>query len=262
MEQTGNAPPEFNSLPVRRVEGSRPLRWLAAGWRDLLRAPVPSLSFGITFAVVGYLLIGVAASHPHLVTSAVSGFFLIAPFLALGLYQISRRLEAGQAATLPDAMTAWRGNPSIGLFAVLLAFVLISWERISAILFALSYSGGIPTLDNLFYTLFLSGEHVGFALSYVIAGGLLAVLVFAFSVVSVPAMLDQRCDTVTAIVTSLRATRGNEPAMALWAVLIVALVLAGFATAFLGLVVVMPLLGHATWHAYRDLVEPAAAPKE
>ena len=83
-------------------------------------------------------------------------------------------------------------------------------------------------------------------------------LVFAFSVVSVPAMLDQRCDTITAMVTSLHAARGSVPAMALWAALIVGLVGLGFATAFLGLIVLMPLLGHATWHAYRDLVQPAA----
>lgn len=256
MEHTENIQREFNSLPVRQVAANRPFQWLAAGWRDLIRAPRQSLSFGLAFALVGFLLIGLGASQPHLVTSAVSGFFLIGPFLALGLYQISRRLERSQPVSLKDAMVAWQGNYSLGLFAALLAFALISWERISAILFALLYSGNIATLDNLAYTLFLSGEHVGFALAYIVVGGILAVLVFAFSVVAVPAMLDQRCDTITAMVTSLQAARGNVPAMALWAVLIVALVGLGFATAFLGLIVLMPLLGHATWHAYRDLVEP------
>lgn len=246
----------FEAVRVRSVERGRPLRWLAAGWQDLQAASLSSLAYGILFALGGYAIFMFAWYRPYLFTAMVSGFFLVGPFLAIGLYQISRRLERGERASLADSILAWRENPqSIGLFGFLLAFILISWERLSAILFALFFHGGdLPSLEILASRLF-SPEYLGFVAAYLLFGAVLAVAVFAISAVSIPLMLDRKVDTATAVVTSVRVCARNAPAMALWAALIVALVGIGLLTLFIGLIFTMPLVGHATWHAYKDLVD-------
>lgn len=241
---------------IRSVEISRPLVWISRGWKDLIRAMPASLAYGIAFALSGYLLVAFAWQRTYLVTALVSGLFLVGPFLAIGLYSLSRRLERGEPATLRHSLTAWRGNgESIGLFGLLLAFILVSWERLSAILFALFYGGDLPTLQNFVQQVLFSGGYPQLVIAYLGAGGLVAALVFAISVVSVPMLLDRPVDPVTAMVTSVLAVSANLAAMALWAAIIVALTLIGFATFLLGLVILLPLLGHASWHAYRDLVE-------
>lgn len=245
------------SLPrVRAVDAARPLHWLRLGWDDLREHAFASLAYGVLFALIGFLILGYASARPYLITAAISGFFLIGPLAAAGLYEISRRSAAGQSASLADSLRGIRDQReslfSIGLF---LAFAMIAWERISAILFALLVPEGVAGLDGFFRTVFLSGEHLGFVASYVVIGALLAALVFALAVVAVPMLMDRQTDMVTAMMTSMRAVRVNPRAMVVWAALIVALVALGFATLTIGLIVLLPWLGHATWHAYRDLVE-------
>ncbi len=157
---------------------------------------------------------------------------------------------------LRRAPAAWRANTgSIALFGFALAFALISWERISAILFALFFGVDAPPVENVLTDLFFSGRYPGFSVTYIVAGALLAAVVFLVSVVSIPMMLDRAVDPVTAMTTSVRAAAASRGTMFIWAVTIVVLIAIGFATALLGLIVIVPLLGHATWHAYRDLVE-------
>ncbi len=256
MEHISDHASNFDAIRIRSVESRRPLRWLAAGWRDLQAASLSSLAYGIVFALFGYAIFMFAWYRPYLFTAMVSGFFLVGPFLAIGLYQISRRLEREERASFADSILAWRENPqSIGLFGFLLAFILISWERLSAVLFALFFHGGdLPSLEALANRLF-SVEYLGFVAAYLLFGALLAGVVFAISAVSIPLMLDRKVDTATAVVTSVRVCARNAPAMALWAALIVALVGVGLLTLFIGLIVTLPLVGHATWHAYKDLVE-------
>lgn len=245
---------------VRSISVGAPFGWLAAGVRDLRAAPLQSLFYGVVFALVGYLALGLLGQLPYLVTAMISGFLLLAPFLAIGLYRISQQLEAGRRPRLGDSMTAWRNNyGSIGLFAAFLGFAFIFWERISAILFALFHGLDVPTVDNLGGWIFLLSEDPLFLLLYVGLGALAAALVFACSVVSIPLMLDRRIDPVTALITSVRATLANRFALLLWAVTIVVLVAIGIATWFLGLIIVMPILGHASWHAYRELVQRDAS---
>lgn len=257
MQEIVRREPESESLPaVRHVTPGQPLSWIARGWSDMLRAPAASLGYGFLIAAAGWLVLGLSWNRAYLVTALVSGFFLFAPFLAMGVYDISRRLGNGERATFAETVDAWRPNAgSIALFGLALAFALLSWERISAIIFALSYGDDAPMVENFFAQVFLSGEYAGFVVSYIVAGAVIAAVVFSISVISIPMMLDRPVDPVSAIITSLRAVAGSKGAMVVWAALIVVLTVIGFATALLGLIVIVPLLGHATWHAYKDLVE-------
>lgn len=251
-----NQPGPIEAPRVKNVPLFRPFGWLRRGFGDLAQAPNASLGYGLLFAAAGWLLIGLAWRRAYLVTTLVSGFFIAAPFLAMGLYDISRKIEKGGRVTFAGSLDAWRANtPSISLFGVLLAFILISWERISAIVFALSYGGEAPMVENFVAQLLFSGEYTRFVVTYVAIGAAFAAVVFAVSVVSVPMMLDRPVDPVTAIITSLRAAASNPGAMIVWALIIVVLTLIGFATWLFGLILFLPALGHASWHAYRDLVD-------
>lgn len=235
---------------INRVEASRPLQWLRRGAADLAHCWPLSLSVGALFSLIGYGLISYAWPRPHLVLTLLSGFLLISPFLALSFYEQSRRREAGGGPWFATLRGNWG---SIGLFAAGLAFILSSWERLSAILVALLHPGDIVgesfTLAGLF-----AGGNLPFLVVYAAAGGALAVLVFALSVVSLPMMLHRKADIAHAIVTSLWVVRENPLTMLVWGAIIVALTALSFALWLIPMIVVFPLLGHATWHAYRDLV--------
>ena len=240
---------------VRRVSATAPFAWLVQGFHDYRAHRLPSLFYGVCFALMGWL-IALTFQHAHEYLSAlVTGFFLVGPFLAIGLYDLSRRRERGLPTRLGPTLVAWSGNAgAIGMFALVLAIVLLVWARASLIVFALFYTGDMPTVVGFVEQMF-SLEHLDFLLAYFCVGGFFAVLTFAISVVSVPMMLDRNTDGVVAVLTSLRAFGANVPAMIVWGLTIVVLVALGFALFFVGLVVTVPIIGHATWHAYRALVE-------
>ncbi len=232
--------------------------WVARGWRDLMQAPVASLFYGVCFAAMGWL-IGFVFRHLYELTSALTaGFLLVGPFLATGLYDISRRLEQGGEVRLASTLNAWRANVgAFALFALILTIIMLIWARASLVTFALFFSTGMPTLQG-FLGQVLSLEHLDFLLTYFAVGALFAGIVFAVSVVSVPMMLDRGTDTVVAALTSVRALFTNPGPLLVWALLIAAIIGVGFATFFVGLIVAVPVVGHATWHAYRDLVDEDA----
>lgn len=245
------------ALPaVRRVALGRPLTWLKSGGRDMRANPIASLAYGLLFAIAGDVILIFSWRNPYLFTAALSGFFLIAPLLAGGLYEISRRQAAGRHSTFVDSLAGWRRNgQSMAMFGLLLALAAIVWERSSAVLFALFVPGLTPDLAALVFDVLLNPDYRGLTLAWLALGGMLAMLVFAVSAVSIPMLIDREVDFVTAMMTSLRAVAHNPGTLLLWAAVVVLLTLAGFATLFFGLVIFMPLLGHASWHAYRDLVE-------
>lgn len=245
------------TLPeTRKIAWDRPLAWLQLGWQDLRANPLPSLAYGLLFALGGDLIILAAINHPHLLTVAISGFFLVAPLLAAGLYELSRRRAAGEKPLFIESIQCYRRNgQSLAMFGLIIALTVVFWERFSAVAFALF--GSTSGVDSAVFLsrIILSGEHNAFAVTWFAFGGLLALFVFSLSVVSVPMLLDRDCDFVTAMFTSLQAFLANSVPLLLWAALIVALTLTGFATLLFGLVILMPILGHASWHAYRELVE-------
>ena len=240
---------------VRRVRAAAAFGWLAKGWQDFRAHPLPSVFYGACFAAMGWL-IAVTFRHAYEYVSAlVTGFFLVGPFLAIGLYDLSRRRDSGEATLLVPTLDAWRANVgAIGVFALVLAVILLVWARASLVVFALFYTGEMPSVAG-FLDQVLALENIEFLFAYFCVGGFFAVLTFAISVVSVPMMLDRRTDGVVAVLTSLKAFGANVPAMLVWGAAIVALTVLGFALFFVGLMVVAPVIGHATWHAYRALVE-------
>lgn len=245
------------ALPtIRRISWASPLAWLSAGWSDLKANPLPSLAYGLLFAIGGDLIILATLDRPHLVTVAVSGFFLIAPLLAAGLYELSRRTAAGEKILFIDSLGCFRRNgESLALFGLLLALIAIMWERFSAVAFAILGSSSGSSAGVFLSRIVMSGEHTAFIATWFLLGAVLAVAVFALSVITAQMILDHDADIATAVMSSLRAFTVNSGPLLLWAALIVGLTLLGFATLLFGLVVIMPILGHASWHAYRELVE-------
>ena len=246
------------NLPgIRRVSFDQPFRWLRDGANDLAHAWPLSLFYGVVFALLGYGLVQAAADRPHLAMALTSGFLFVAPVLATVFYCLSHRLEHHhKLPRLFVPLLSWRANPgSLGLFLVMLVFVLISWERISAILVALFLSGsGIASLSDLLSVSAVQ-QHTDFVLAYLAFGGALALMMFSLSVVSLPMLLHRKVDFATALVTSFMATKLNFPVMLLWGALIAALIAVGMATNFIAMAVIFPWLGHASWHAYRELIE-------
>lgn len=246
----------LGSPKVRIVPIEQPWEWLGAGWKDLWRAPTTSISYGLLFVAMGYLLVYLIEAQFQYALALTTGFLLAGPFLSMGLYDISRRLEAGEPATLTHALLAWRRNVlPILMFGGLIGMLMIIWARLSAVLFGVIVGGRNLTLGDSAAQLFFSGSGLIFLIVFTLVGAIIATLVFVISVVSIPMMLDRKTDFVTAVLTSITAVRVNLWTMVLWAALIAIFTGIGLVTFYLGLAVVLPLIGHASWHAYQDIVE-------
>lgn len=260
MLQTGHTANNKEMAPpfpqARTVPPLAPLRWLARGYGDLKSCPGPSLFYGFCFAMMGWLMTWVFEHAYAFALAMTSGFLLLGPFLAMGLYEISRRHELDQGCNLPPTLTVWKRNTgNIGVFAVVLGILFIIWARVSLIVFALFYTSEVPNLTG-FLKQIIAIENLEFLVIYSCVGLVFAIIAFAGSVVSLPLMLDRNQDAASSMLGSVNVLLKNPLPMIVWAGTIVSLTLVGFLTFHLGLVVLMPLLGHATWHAYRDLVEP------
>lgn len=241
-----------------RVAQSTPMDWLQQGAQDMRANLGASLGYGALFFVLGYVLLALSAGRPYLFLGAVSGFFLVAPLLLAGVYQISRQHHQGEQLSFLTSLKRLRGKgQSLADFGLVLVLVTLCWQMLSALLFAFHYDGVADHGDVLTLTnsLFVSGTSLAFLASYLILGGVIAAVVFAISAVSVPLLLDRKVDVVTAMITSVLAVRSNMRIMFGWAALIVGMTALGFATAMIGLIFVVPLLGHTTWHAYKAMVE-------
>jgi uncharacterized membrane protein len=239
--------------PCRALAASAPLEWLRLGWRDLRAAPLPSLGYGVLIAALGALIawaatrMGVLALYMGL----ASGFVFVGPFLAMGLYSISYQLGAGQRPTIAYSLLEGRSHLKDTLtLGICLLVVLLVWARAATIMSVFRPDAAFPDWRDL-VPYFGIGTLVGAAFS---------AIVFAVAAFSLPMLLDRRTDAITAVVTSVNACLRNKPAMLVWGALIFASVLVGFATFFVGFIVLMPLVGHATWHAYRATIDASAWP--
>lgn len=243
---------------IRRLPVDRPWAWIAAGWSDLAALPRYSLGFGAAFvAASAAMSFGIWLSgFSHLLLPAAAGFFFLAPLLAIFTYEISRRRESGEAIDLAGVLFALRRNASqIFLMGLALMFLHLVWIRIAMLLFALSFGNVNPPLDQVIAISLTSPVVLPFLVAGTIIGGVLATFAFAISAVSIPMLLDRDVGVATAIATSWVAVRTNWQTMALWAGLIVLFTSLGIATFYVGLILAMPLIGHASWHAYKDIVE-------
>lgn len=244
------------TLPgIRKVGLDAPLTWLKRGWADIWRQPVASLFYGVAIAATGVVILRVTSSLPFLFAAAITGFMLVAPILTAGVYELSRRYLANEPVSLLDSMLAWNRNPS-GLLACGALSIAAGtvWQVISAVIISLFYTGRPLGPLEMMVEVLINPQHYLMFFIYMGAGGLLAAVVFIFSVVSIPLLVDRPCGVRCALRTSLNAVGENPLPLALWAVIIMVLAGIGLATALLGLIIVMPWLGHASFHAYKDLV--------
>jgi uncharacterized membrane protein len=224
---------------ARSLRFTAPLQWLARGARDLAAAPGIALFYGFCFWAMAAALGAVFRRSPEYTMTLVSGCLLVGPFLAMGLYEVSRRREQGLPQSLGDSLTCWdRHLGSMGLLVLVLTLLELLWGRASLVVFAVFFDTGMPSTASVLQAVFV-----------------FAALVFCSSVVSIPMILDRDTDAVTAALTSFAVVFGNVATMLFWGLLVVALTLLALWPWALGLLVVGPWLGHATWHAYRDAVE-------
>jgi uncharacterized membrane protein len=252
-ENTGPGEGTAFSITLRPLGLGDPLRWLALGWRDFLRCPGIGLFYGACFMAMGWLLMTVFEHAPAYVLALSAGFLLTGPFFCLGLYQASRHLERGEQPDLGDSLLAWDQRAgTLAIFGFMLLVLEMLWGRASLIIFAVSFDG-MPDFKGSLLAL-VNPENLQFIAAYLLVGGLFAALIFAVSVVSIPMILDRPTDAISAGLTSLRLVLGQPLVMLCWGALITALVVLAMLPWFAGLLVVGPVLGHASWHAYRAAV--------
>jgi uncharacterized membrane protein len=251
---------------VRQVDLARPLKWLRLGWQDMLRCGWVSPAHGLALALGGAFILFVAKDRFWLLAGAFSGFLVVAPILATSLYALSRALERGEQADVGVVLKTWLnwqdhhfnkwGNDYWCLvqFGALLALAGTGWVLTSAALITLMTPVPIAGPADFVQHVVLARDGFLFEL-WLAMGGILVAPIFASTVVAIPLLLDRRVSLRQAVETSWQVVLVNPATMALWAALIMFLTLLGLGSALLGLIVLMPVLGHASWHAYRDLVE-------
>ncbi|MBS0373933.1 MAG: DUF2189 domain-containing protein [Proteobacteria bacterium] len=242
-------------VEVRKIRARRPFVWLGRAVVDLAKSFRVSVTYGLAMTLFGWMLLTVLGAHPYLIAASVTGFLLVAPVMATGLCELSRRLQEGLPAGFDDSLEPLRREDRALLaYGGILALVAVLWLLVSEVLLSGVLRLPAPSLTNAFYlgvAQDLTRERI---VAYVATGGLLALAVFCMSVVTVPLIISRHARAGEAIRTSLAVIRRNPLPMAIWAAMIVVLTAAGFATLLCGMILVIPLLGHATWRAYRDLI--------
>ncbi|MBE2261978.1 MAG: DUF2189 domain-containing protein [Burkholderiaceae bacterium] len=247
-------PPVGPRALMKPLSASAPFGWLAAGLRDLRGSPGIGLFYGICFWLMAVVLALVFRSSPEYTLSIASGCLLVGPFLAMGLYEVSRRREAGLQPDLGSSITCWDSHiRSMGMLVLVLIVLELLWGRASLVVFAVFFNTGMPSTTGVIQAIF-NPENLEFVLVYLAVGSVFAALVYSTAVVSIPMILDRDTDAISAAITSIRVVFENPGVMLIWGVLLSVLVLAALLPWGLGLIVVGPLLGHASWHAYRGSV--------
>lgn len=251
--------PSIFSLPLATLGWGAPFSWLKLGWADFQRCPRIGLFYGLCFFAMGHALMAVFQRAPEYVLALSAGFLLMGPFLCLGLYDASKAMQThSHRPSLRASLAAWRPTKgTMAIFAGVLLILEMLWGRAALVVFAVSFNT-MPEKVNLLAML-LDPDNLGFLITYTVVGGVFAGLIFVTSVISIPMIMDRQTDAVSAGLTSIRACLNNPGVMLLWGALITGLIVLALLPAFLGLLVIGPVLGHASWHAYRHIVPPAAA---
>jgi len=251
--------PPPSDAPKKAIRPLHPidvLRWLVAGWQDMRAHPGIGAFYGGAFAIMAMLLGVVFRNKPEYTMSIASGCILLGPFLAMGLYEVSRRRELGQSPELGLSLTCWEPHlRSMAMLILVLIVLELLWGRASLVVFAVFFNTGMPSTSSVLQAIF-NPDNWEFVAAYTIVGGAFAVLVFMISVVSIPMILDRDTDAISAAITSIEVFFHNTGVMLLWGAVITVLVVVSLMLPFAaGLLLVGPLLGHASWHAYRGTVE-------
>jgi len=257
-ENSSQPPDEATALPfvarARTLAPSAPWRWLRAGYRDMRRAPGISLTYGLALTVLSAVIAWSSWKFGTLglYFGMATGFLLVGPVLALGLYSFSCQLEQGRKPVLGYCVRQGGSHmKDILVFSFVLLIVFLLWARAATAVYIFFPAKGEYSFHDL--ALFLG---IGSAI-----GAVFSTVVFTASAFSLPMIMDRRTDAITAVITSVNAVLRNKMTMLVWAAIIVSCVVLGFATALLGFIVLLPLLGHATWHAYRETIDASDWPE-
>ena len=256
---------------VRTVGLMQPMTWLVLAWRDMARSGWISFAHGLAITAFGGAILAVAHHRFWLLAGALSGFLVVAPVLATSLYALSRALEQRQEANLGVVLKTWLNWQNSPLnkwgndywcmvqFGALLALAATGWVITSAAFITLLAPVPVETPMDFMRHVVLANNGWLFEL-WLALGSLLAAPIFASSVIAMPLLLDRRASLRVAVLTSWQVVVANPLPMAFWAALILGFTLLGLGSLLLGLIFVMPMLGHASWHAYRDLVDASSLP--
>lgn len=249
----GGTPTAPRGIELRTLRWGDPLRWLALGWKDFTRAPLIGIFYGLCFMVMGWAILKVYEQAPAYTLALSAGFLLMGPFLCLGLYRVSQRLENGEKPDFGDSLLAWDTRTGqLAIFGFVLLVLEMLWGRATLVVFAVSFDG-MPDFKGSLMAL-LSPDNLPFILAWAAVGAVFASLIYSVSVVSMPMILHRQTDAITAGLTSMRLVLGQPAVMCWWGFLITVLVGLALLPYFAGLLVVGPVVGHASWHAYRQAV--------
>ncbi len=247
------------------TRSKNPFDWLAAGWQDLVAAPSVTIAYGLLFFVTSWVIVATLffVGAEGILFPAIAGWLLVGPILAIGLYHTAQRMAVGKKASIASAIHIKASAlQQVGFAGALLMVLLLAWVRSAAILYALFFGiRGFPGFDELISTLFLTWNGIAMVVIGSLVGGLFAALGFAISAFSIPMLLSREIDIFTAMARSASTVWNNFGVMILWGAIIVVLSLAGMVIGFLGMIIVFPLLGYASWHAYAAFFsdDPATA---
>ena len=245
---------------IRKIDMDQPWTWLARGWHDLRASGFLGCVHGAWYALLGFALSTALWLNNILYVGLplAAMFTLVGPIAAVGLYRISQDLGEGKSPRLSDSLLAWKANPTqIALLGVALLLLAFAWMRLAFLIFMMYFSDNPPGPEAVFIIdVFFSADSLPFLATGIITGGIMAAIAFAVSAISIPFLLHRTdANVLQAIIVSIMAVRDNFWPMMLWAWLIAVFLAVGLFTAYVGLIVTLPLIGHATWHAYKDLVE-------
>lgn len=235
-------------------------RWLGAGWRDFWNRPASSLAYGVGVFLlsVAFLWTLIGFGRDYILFPSLAGFLIVAPFLAIGLYEKSRTLGEGRSIGLASMLHVRpRAGAQVFFTGLLLSMLMLLWTRAAVLLWALFFGvSEFPGLDHVIGI--LTGSPYGLAMVAVgtAIGGLFAAFAFSISVFSVPMLLDRDVDALTAMGTSMKLVWNNLMPMIVWGAMILWLFALCVATGLIGMIIIFPLLGHATWHAYKTIAGP------
>lgn len=242
------------AAPSKVVDTLAAVRWLKLGWQDYRRAPRQSFTYGLVMVALSYLISFLALRYGNLYSllTLLSGFILIGPVIAIGLYSISCQLQENKVPILGHCLREGRRHfANVIVFGFILLVVFLIWARSASML-------------HVFYPV-QSGSDISSYLTFfgigTMVGAIFSAIIFTASAFSLPMIMDRKVDMVTAVITSISAVLKNKKAMVVWACIIMLSVVLSFATAFLGFLVLLPLIGHATWHAYQETIDASQWPR-
>lgn len=240
--------------PCNQLTMDAPIRWIKLGWQDIKTAPKPSLTYGALMLILSYSIGAIAWEFGsfYMILSLLSGFIFLGPILAIGLYSISCQIQIGLKPVLGYCIREGKrhlGNE--GFFAILLMVVLLIWARATSIVHVFFPMDSDPNWEDLILFLGIIG----------VVGTIFATFIFCLSAFSLPMIMDRKVDMITAGISSFNAVLNNKMVMLFWAFLIVLSIALSFLTGLLGLVILLPLIGHATWHGYQETIDASAWPK-